>query len=414
MYDQNVLDIYTPSPDRVTEFGLGLSNDWDFDQSSINMSYDGSLRFFRDFPEKSYHYHALSLTSNYRFEHEIDDDEDSTDEQSGSEPMDSAQKASAAAARAAIAAAGQDSLEQTLYGSLIAASQFDRSENSTFDNSIFGGSISFRQPFGPTVGVRPTYTLTYHEYPNLSGITNFQNDVGVLIGLNVMPDSWVGILPLYSVKTYPTKGSVSYTIATRVLIPPQGHGRGATWRDTTISGNVAYTVPSVSQFAYSAYWVQKFSPNFAAALQYTYFAKPNGLARVLPDVLRNGVHGQGTAVDFASQDDIVDDRFSYRAHHFALSVNSKLPLSLALSFNGSYDSKFYTYAAKDLDEVTVLANQRRDRRIDLIVSMSRRWHITESSSLKPQIEYRYLNNQSNAPYYNFDKNLFLAGIEFNF
>src|SRR5207245_126183 len=120
--------------------------------------------------------------------------------------------------------------------------------------------------------------------------------------------------------------------------------------------------------------------------RYTFYALPSGVARVLPDVLRNGVHGQGSAVDFASQDDIFDDRFSFRAHQFEVRVNSTLPLSFAFAVNGIVESKTYTYQATDLDGVTVLANRRIDRRFDLALTLTRRWRLSETSSLRPLVE----------------------------
>ncbi len=39
MHDENVFDIYDPSPDQITQFEADASDDWDFVQFSLSAGY---------------------------------------------------------------------------------------------------------------------------------------------------------------------------------------------------------------------------------------------------------------------------------------------------------------------------------------------------------------------------------------
>ena len=118
--------------------------------------------------------------------------------------------------------------------------------------------------------------------------------------------------------------------------------------------------------------------------------------------------------EFVLQNDIFDDRFSYHGDDFTLGITRALPFALTLGVRGGYQHKNYTYPAKDLADSLVLAPSREDRRSDVSASLTRTFAMGTGRSLKAEIEFHYLKNKSNAPYYDFDKTAWMAGLELGF
>ena len=91
-----------------------------------------------------------------------------------------------------------------------------------------------------------------------------------------------------------------------------------------------------------------------------------------------------------------------------------LPFGFSLRAQQVFQSKAYTLAAKDLADSVTISNQRADRRYETGITVSRTFSDGGGRSLKPQLEFHHLRNDSNDPYYQFEKNIILFGIEFDF
>lgn len=401
LHDDNIFDIYAPIPDQVTQLQLDASNDWDFEKASLSLGYTGSLLFFRDVSSRNYHVHLISLTSSYHFISDTDDETDSEDDSTTTDGEATLGKT-----------AYTDSSDQFLYASLIGGSQFNGQAFSEYDNTKISGTVTLRQPFGSKLSVRPSYTFSFHSYPNLSGITNIQNTFMLHLGSDVISGSWLSISPSYSIKSYPISSSYSYTFTTQ---NPSGHGkRNSSGVGQTRTRTFLLTAPAVRQLSMSVGWKQRINEGSIASGTYTHFGTPTSEARAVPLQLGGGLEARGVVGEFASQNEIFDDHFAFSGNELTLQFEQTLPLLFILDLNLHFQKKTYSSAAMDLADSLILAPNRIDARTEVEIAVSKRIRFSQGVIVKPHLEYHYVRNNSNAPYYEFDKNAIAVGLELNF
>jgi|ERR1041384_2702463 hypothetical protein len=413
-HDENVFDIYAPTSDQLTQVQLDAYTDWDFDQTSVTASYSGAAQIFRDLPARNYHVHLLSLQTLYHFEGSDDDEE-----QGPPPPPGGADSASEGVHQAAVAApAHSDSSDRFVYLTLAGAAQFDRDEATDFgnpavyDNSAFEASAAFREPIGPRVSLRPFYTFSYRVYPNISVVSNLQHIAGVQLGSDALPNSWFAVTPAYSYKDY--TGSSTFTDTLSAFRVSQGHGKGFGGGKNPKVRQFVFTTPSVNQFSVSVLWKQTIAQGTDVTGEYTRFGNPSGEARVISDQLRGAGPDRGAIGDFTGQNEIFDDHFAYSGDAYSLQLNAALPLGLTIGARELIQVKTYTVPAMDLADSLTLADHRNDHRYETTVALARPILLGEGKKLKPEMEFHYLRNNSNAPYYAFEKTIVLLGIAFEF
>ncbi|MBI1806533.1 MAG: hypothetical protein HYR76_05720 [Ignavibacteria bacterium] len=413
-HDDNVFDIYSPLSDQITNLQIDASKDWDLEQTSLGLTYNGSMLLFRDLTTRNYHVHVLSFNVDHHFER--DEDTDAPDEDSSDSEQDSA-AVRQAASKAALSSGHSDSLDNFLTASLTGGSQFDREEFSQYDNAIISGTVTFRQPLELRASVRPSYTISYHNYPNLSGITNLQNIFALQLGTNIIPGGWIVLTPSYAIKNYPSSTTITYTVEIPGGGNGNGHGKGNSGSGAgsgTRTRNFNLATPSVKQFSATLLWKQKVIAGTEIVAHYTRFGNPSTEARIIPQQLLGGLEERGIIGQFTSENEIFDDHFAYSGNEVGLKFQHSLPYAFSMAVNGQFNYKRYTVPAMDLADSLVLADNRIDRRSEVVISLSKSFSVGDGKQLKPEVEYHYLRNNSNAPYYTFDKNVFMAGLEFAF
>jgi hypothetical protein len=405
-YDQNIFDTYSSLRDLVTEPAVDISKGWDYDQAYLGVFYSGALVLYKDLPARNYHLHTAMVGWTYHFapaEEEQNEDEYSPDEDStgSSETTSTLQSNTPPVVHS-------DSLDQFLYTSIIGAMQFNKEAYKQWDNTVAGATITFRQPLGVRVSFRPAYSLTYHAYPSISGLTNFQNSIGVTIGTDVIPKTWVSITASFGYKSYPNNQSGQDTI----YVTKPGHGKGGGTTEMVIQYN--FTTPSVSQPWLTMLGAYKPMTGTECTAQFSYYLNPSSTARELPK-LRNGASAaptiiQGLDID---QNELYDDHFSFNGIELNATVHQSLPLMLNLTAGFIFQHKTYTYSAKDLADSSLAIN-RKDNRSDISLKLERSFSIAKENTINLVGEYHYLRNGSNAPYFDFEKNKFMLGLEYSF
>lgn len=416
LHDQNIFDTYIPTPDQITLFQIDASKDWDFDESSFFLSYNGSLSLFRDLTSRNYHVHVLTLTSLFHFV--ADDPEEEEDEDDGSNDQDSSEVEEDSSLaivtpviqKLPVTIVHSDSGDRFLTFSLTGASQFDKEAFSEFDNSKIAGTVTFRQPLGLLISARPSYSLSYHSYPNLPGLTNSENIFSLLMGTNYLHNGWIAGNVAYGIKGY-TASTYTYTVGSS---GQAGHGKPGAGGGGGRTKTYTLNTPSVRQFSASVQWEQSLVPDTRLLAQYNFFGWPSSTARILPQQIQSALEQQGAIGTFTSSNDIFDDHYGYLGNGVALQVQQTIPFSINLTIKGDFQKKTYTVPANDLSDTVQVADNRVDRRFEIEINISKTIPFGEGKSVKPRIETHYLRNKSNAPYYDFDKNTFLIGVELNF
>ena len=428
VHDGNIFDIYLPTADQVTQVQLDVSTDWVFDQASLTASYNGAGEFFRDLPARNYHVHLLSFEALYHFEGAEDDDQSGRDDEpaapdsGGSSPLGGSH-AQPGGAQPTLAGAqsGQvhsDSADRFMSLALAGGSQFDKDEATEFgnpavyNNSALEASAALRQPLGIHFGLRPSYTFSYHAYPNVSVISNLQHIVALQLGSDLLGGSWIALTPAYAFKSYTGSSTFVDTVSFRVS---SGHGKGfGSGKGGIKVRTFVFASPSVGQVSLSLVWKQTVSPGTEVTAEYTRFGEPSGSARVIPEQLRGAAQDRGAIGGFTSQSEIFDDHFAFSADASALQLKQALPFGLTITAKEQVQVKTYTAPAMDLADSLTLGAHRNDHRYETDLTLSRPISLGVGKILKPEMEFHYLRNDSNAPYYVFDKSVLLLGIAFEF
>ncbi|HEY6190826.1 MAG TPA: hypothetical protein VI215_00710 [Bacteroidota bacterium] len=416
LYDENIFDIYLPTSDQITQAQLQVTQDWDFDQASLTASYEGAGQFFRDLPARNYHVHLLSFSALYHIENA--DEEEESEADSSDEPTDSLRLLSGARAPGGGPTVHSDSSDRYLFFNVMGGSQFDRDIPTPFGNPIVHDNwtvdalASVRQPVGPRFSLRPSYVFSVHVYPNVSAISNMQHIAGLTIGSDLLKGSWIAVTPAYAFKNY--TGSSTFTDTVRFR-NSSGHGKGFGLGNGGVrESTFVFTTPSVDQFTLSATWKQTIDSGSEVTAGYIRYGAPSAAARILPAQLGGAPGDRGATGLFAGDDEIFDDHFAYTADGFSLQLNQRLPLGLRLSARQLYQRKRYGAPAMDLADSLTLASHRDDRRYETDLTLALPISLGPGKVLTPEAEFHHVRNDSNAPYYAFDKSVILLGISFEF
>jgi hypothetical protein len=394
--DENIFDIYIPTTDRIAQFQLNFSNDWYADPVNFDLSYTGELFFYRDLSARNYNVHFLNFNTMYQIY---------GDDVEPEEPDDSGEEEDSSGARmqmpSIVLPQHIDSLDQYINLNMFAIAQFDGDVYEQYDNSHIGGVLSFRQPVGQTMSIKPSFMLAYNKYRNLSGFTNFENVLSVSLSASgVLGGSFATGISL-GTKNYTTSGSYTYVV-TGPGNSGQGKGGAGGQKDKTVT--VELTTPSVSQSTLTAEFRRPLTPTTVGSVMLTYYGTPSTVARAIP----NQLGGAG------AQSDIFDDHYTYSGPVFAFRLSQLLPAEINVGLQAVIQTKKYTFPAMDLLDSAVVADYRTDNRQEFVISVSKRFNAGVGKSLKPTFEYHYFNNDSNAEYYVFTKNVYILGLEFDF
>lgn len=421
MHDENIFEVYNPTSDQLTEINLDCSKDWDYDNSNIGLAYTGGLQLFHDLPQRNYHVHSLSLSSFYHFERESDDEENDDSSAANGEGAGeglAAHRDSPGTGSGHGPAVSPDSSDNFVFASAWGTLQVDKDGYQNYDNSRLGASAALRQPIGAAVSAWPAYAFVYRNYPNVSALSNVQNILSFSLGTSLVGGGWISVSPAYSFKSY-TGSSTYYD----TLIPPglrvshgngKGIGGGAGSGGAPRGKKYTFTTPSVRQFSVAGNWRQKVGGSTELGVQYVFFGEPSSEARLLSNQLQGAPGSQGPLVDMGAQNEISDDHFAYSGNEAAFSARQAIPGGIVVGIGQSLQSKTYTVPALNLDDSTIVAPHREDRRYETQISLSKSFPIGSGRTLRPQAQIEFIRNSSNAPFYVFNKTTFLAGLELNF
>ncbi len=416
LHDANIFDTYAPIDDQITQVNLDASKDWDFDQTSLGLGYYGSMLFYNTVSERTYHVHSAFFSFQYQFYRE-DEDPDSSE---ASE--DSTQAVASLNSPPPSPLAHIDSLDQFLYASIGGIAQFNKTEFSDYDNSAVITSVTFRQPIVEAVSIRPGYSMTYHAYPNLPSLANFQH-VGMLtLGVSLNANGWVGVTAAAGHEQYTQTTAFTYTYSDSIpggngYGHAGGHGKGSTGGTGTTKTRTLtfdFTTPSVDQLFFGAMLHQKLASKTDITAQGTVYAPPSSGARIIPERIQNAIENRpGTFEGFGTQTDIFDDHFTYSGSEFLLQLRQPIPLNIQATVGGVFRHKRFTSPATGILGDT-LAPNRRDDRYEVIFALGRPFPVFAGRSMNLVAEVHYIRNQSNEPFYDFKKTVLMAGLQMSF
>jgi hypothetical protein len=412
-HDPNIFQNYAPLSDQTYGCDIGIDKDFNFDRLSIGVGYYGSFQLFRDLSTRNYSVHQVLMNASCLFGSDPDDESVDAPDSSDEDPDTNfiLNTASTAALKASISVQDtvpNDSLRHILFGTIMGSQQYDKQEFSLYDNSAIGGSLTYRFPFGKKLSVRASANLLYHNYPNLQAITSTDNIFSFMIGATNLPVKWIGAGIHLGIKQYPT----STTLYDTIVVGKSGHGKLGGGSGLRVH-QYDFVQPSVSQILYDVNFDLSLFGITAFHGQFTYFAHPNREARLLANTYSNGMSDIANEGILVSLNDIYDDHYAYDGTKIEFNLEQKFPFDVMLTAKVEYMHKTYTGPAyNQLD--SIVASNRIDDRDEEVVGISRTFPFSPMMKLRPNLEFHFLRNSSNAEYYNFAISKVTFGLEFNF
>jgi hypothetical protein len=231
-----------------------------------------------------------------------------------------------------------------------------------------------------------------------------------LFGTNVITRGWITVAASFGIRGYPVSASYTYTTGSP---GKPGHGKlggGGGVRTQTYQ----LDTPPVRQFLGELRWQQKVFQNTDLVTQYLAWGRPSTKARVLPQQLKGAIEEGGVIGNFVSENEVFDDHYGYSGGAFLVQITQPFPLAFVLALRTQYQTKRYTVPAKDLADSIVIADSRTDHRSENQASLSKTFLVGQGKNLKLSTEFTLFRNRSNAPYYDFEKNVIQVGLEFSF
>ncbi|MBI5475329.1 MAG: hypothetical protein HY964_01170 [Ignavibacteriales bacterium] len=416
MNDPNIFDTYAPLKDRITELSLDLSKGWISENSYTGLFYSGSLSLYKDLPARNFQFHMIMLGINY---HYLEDDaaENLTDTSSTSDDQLSQNDSTTITdnnddeIEEEIESVHNDSTDNFLNISFIGSTQINKLDFQDWNNLMFGGRIVFRQPLGSHASFRPSYSINYYSYPNLTTLTNIQNRISLIFGTDALPMNWLAFIPSFGLKSYPINNTGDFTLSINTSGGRKnGDMSGSTKK--TISYNLS--TPSVRQLSFTILWNYQPAPATRINAQLKHFNQPSTVARAIPELRKGAANFYDmTAGKISGQNELYDDQFSYSGNTIAIEVEQLLPVELIFNGSWEYQKKKYTYSATNLAD-SVIATNREDKRTELVLNISRSFPLTEETSLNAHADYHFINNISNSVYFDFKKSTIMIGVEYGF
>ncbi|MBA4312799.1 MAG: hypothetical protein C0417_09235 [Chlorobiaceae bacterium] len=415
--DPNIFDTYTPLKDNVTEIAFDISKGVVTENSYFGIFYSGALSLYENLPSRNYQFHMAMVGYNYHFTKKIDNDTSESeamlsDEDSISSSDDDtieAMNTDDDVSTAEMEEEPTDSLDNFLNIRFTGGLQLNKVDYESWDNTILAGTSIFRQPLGRHASIRPSYTIIYNSYPNLTALTNIQHNISLILGTDVLPFSWFAVIPTFGAKSFPNTQTDSIILSKDSKSKFDGNG---TTTGKTISYNL--TTPSVTQTSFTLLWNYRPAPATYFTTRFTHFNTPSSIARTIPELRKGAAKTNDMLIKNSfGENELYDDHYSFSGNIISIGVVQALPQELSFTGYWKYENKTYSYAATDFAD-SVIANNRVDTRTEFELNFSRLFEITEETNLRAEIGFHYIKNSSNSLYFDFKKSTLMAGVEYSF
>jgi len=414
-HDDNAFGTYQKLPDDVTQFYLNINKDFDGDDHTWTLLYDGNVNLFSTYSFRNYHTHTLGLDYKLQLNREAEEEigEDSTEaEVSGfqSHPGDS------------LSPPPSDSLNNYFYAVASFSGRFDRDTLDYYNNGYASGLATVRWMLSSSLVGHVTYHIGYRSYLNLKDLSNLENGVSISLLSNL------GMTRLSAVASYGYKKYFSTTTDTTELeklgAAPGGVGQGkgkgkgagggsGVPQDGEAQRGVVITQlssPGSSLIGFGVGLVQRIGDNTEIGFRY--------LRQTSPTLNSRYINGQFSG--YGPDDEVYDDTYSYQSHLIAGSLKQSLPWAVSLGIEVLYMPKTYGRPAfslpDSLGQSVQLSSTRKDNRFELSLQLGRSYKFNDglAKTLTVQLGYSFVNNRSNDEFYRFTNNVVSVGVEADF
>jgi len=237
---------------------------------------------------------------------------------------------------------------------------------------------------------RLQYEIEYKEYPNFNQFTHLEHVGTLSLNSKVAASTDMFVSMAYGFKDYT---SSVYDTTYEATGKGKGKGKGSVKGPEEIVSR--FDTPSTDQIVLSGGLLQHLDSRTSITVSWLRRFNPSNAARYidLPEIFG------------ASEDEIFDDRYGYESNELSLFFVSRIFSQLPLDAGVQYIVKEYPRAATDLAGAALPENpDRRDER--LVARVKLMYPLIRSGSGGTMFslggEYRFVRNQSNDAYHDYN------------
>ncbi len=359
--DNNAYRNYSATEDVISQLNVDISTGWTLAKWKGQFYYDGYLNHFADNSDRTFQFHRFGFASQ----------------------------------RNLGASKGQLSTGARL------AIRVDGEAYDVYDYSEVSGYLNLKFPL-KGLGIFYTgYNVRMRDYANLQELSNWEHTAFGRLNISLPSRTTFIFSTQLGYKDY-----ISQVVA-EVVEQTDGDGMNNPGRGNRTS--IMYTEvdnPSAGQ------WVN------SVRISQSLFSKTglSAYGRKRQNFGDDGRFLTSLETGYFTEDELYDDRYGYESLETGVLLSQLLQSNLMLRLGLDYYDKDYQRGALDLDGNSLPGEVlRADNRHQIWGSLEKTFKIRHlGRSLKLSLEYLYLRNDSNDPYYDYSANVVTLGTELSF
>lgn len=360
-YDDNAFRNYQEVSDYITQLNFYVAKDYEEVLWNFRLFYDGSLNIFAEYGDRFYHFHKVGVAASRPF---------------------------------------GNSGGLFNFGGNVALNRYR--EPYDYINYVQGfgyANVRFK-PSGSLI-TQFGYTLKYRNYDNLPEFSHFEHQGFGRVSWFLPTKTSLIFYSRIGLKDYE-----SQTVTTTSDLSEGGMGRGPGHGRNPGSVVISeYQTPTTSQLIASVKLGQSITTNTGLSIQVLRRLQLEEGARYSYDI--------GEFFSYSSEDELFDDPYSYEGYEMGTALTQLLPWQVTAKLGYDHLIKNYDYEAINLTgDPLISGEERKDTRDVFWMSLNK--SMLWFRNMQFSIDFYYVKNDSNDPYFNYDNSVFTFGTSMSF
>jgi hypothetical protein len=362
-YDDNVFRSPDPTEDFVSDLSLDLS--YKFNNSNVQINYNGNFIFYRSLNERNLSLHRLSLNYFKSF--------------------------------------GKDDLHSFFIG-VNGLTRIDGEEYKEYDYKQLYAYANVRLDL-ESLFIKTGYNFRYRDYITFSELNNLRHYLFLQINKSFTTRTTMIMEADLGYKVFTTP--VYFTSLEESIHDGGGSGPGSgMMTGSSFPVTISTSVPPMGQLTLLGRISQSVFEKMGVYVQYR---KQINLSDQITSITGNS---------FYQDEELFDDPFSYEGEEISTQLTWIMPWSMRLQLGGSlfYKSYINDTAYTSFSDTLGSGGQRIDKQKNLFLNFTKSFMFNKKwlNTLQFNMYVGYSNNESNSIWYNYTNRLFGGGIQWRF
>ncbi len=354
-YDDNLYRSPESTDDLLT--GIALNLNYRPENSNIRYYYNGNFLLYRDFSDRNFSLHGLGFTYFTPF--------------------------------------GDEDIHNFYFGTE-GVLRIDGEEYNYYDYKQLYAYTNFRFDLD-YLFLKVGYNFRYRNYSNLPDLTNFRHYLFFQANKSFSTRTTIILETDLGYKSF--AGQDSYLIT-------EGGGRGRGYMTDSYTTTTTSEIPTMGQIVLLARIAQSLHERMGLYAQYR------------SQISLTDQASYNNSDSYYQDEELFDDPFSYEGRGLSSQLTWMMPWSIKLQIGGSLISKDYIseQAYVSAEDTVALGGTRTDDQRNLSLNFSKTFFLNKSwiNSLRINLYYNYIDNESNSYWYNYRNGIVGGGIQWRF